>query len=50
MIVECWDKESDNRPVMKKVVDDLKANITKTNIIEHDQIKNEESNLQFSEQ
>ncbi|CAI2169873.1 20735_t:CDS:2, partial [Funneliformis geosporum] len=46
---ECWDSEPDNRPAMIKVVDELNAIITKTNIIESDQINNEESNLQLSE-
>ncbi|CAI2164650.1 13076_t:CDS:2 [Funneliformis geosporum] len=47
---ECWDGEPDNRPSMNKVVDELNAIITKTSIIENDQINNEESNLQLSEQ
>ncbi|CAI2200336.1 5504_t:CDS:2, partial [Funneliformis geosporum] len=42
---ECWDCEPEKRPTMNKVVDALNAILSKTNILENEQI-NEESNIQ----
>src|SRR4051794_8458141 len=50
MILECWDKEPDNRPAMNKVVEELNAIITKTNIVDCVQMKNDESNIRSSDQ
>ncbi|CAI2189221.1 14024_t:CDS:2, partial [Funneliformis geosporum] len=47
---DCWDSEPDNRPFISKVVDELNAIITSTNKFENDQINNEGSNLQLSNQ
>ncbi|CAI2181864.1 8141_t:CDS:2, partial [Funneliformis geosporum] len=41
---ECWDGEPEKRPAMNKVVDILNDILTKTNILENNQM-NEESNI-----
>ncbi|CAI2178866.1 19462_t:CDS:2 [Funneliformis geosporum] len=48
--IDCWDNEPDNRPAMIKVVYELYAIITKTNINYHNQMNNEESKFQLSVQ